>query len=244
MNSNPWRWKGHVSADALATSLMIVASTTLILRSVVGGAAHVSPRPSAPPSAVMVPKEPVPIGAADVEGAANSPAVLIEFSDFECPYCGRFARETLPEIREKYIEPGRLLLAFRHLPLEARHPHARSASEAAICAGEENKFSPMHNVLFEDQLHLDDGSLRNRASKIGLDPERLERCMKQSAPSRLSEDKSIATDLGVTVTPTFLVGWRQIDGRVKVHARLVGALPFAKFAKVIDDLLAVQPETR
>ena len=80
---------------------------------------------------------------------------MLEFSDFECPYCGKFSTEVLPTLQKQYIETGRLLFAFRNLPLKI-HPHAEAAAFAASCAGEQQKFWPFHDLLFANPKALEE----------------------------------------------------------------------------------------
>jgi protein-disulfide isomerase len=102
---------------------------------------------------VGVPMRGVVLGTGDgpFKGAPDARVTVVEFSDYQCPFCGRHARETLPKIDETYIKTGKVKYVFRDFPLERIHPNAVKAAEAARCAGESGKYWEMHNRLFGDQ---------------------------------------------------------------------------------------------
>jgi protein-disulfide isomerase len=165
----------------------------------------------------------------------------VEFSEFECPFCGRFATEILPSISRRYIEPGLVLWAFRHRPFEAIHANAVRASEAAECAAEENRFWQMHDMMFRDQSHLDTTGLLAMAKRVGLGS-KFEACLAtNSTEGVVRSDLAAATKSGIDSTPTFLIG-RINDGVVSVSVRILGAEPESTFARVLDELLKDAPD--
>jgi protein-disulfide isomerase len=194
-----------------------------------------SARPAAPP-APPPPAELVSIGDAPVRGNGRAPVVLIEFSDFQCPYCGAFARTTLPRLEQQYVATGKVQLAFRNLPLPM-HPFAEKAAEAAACAGRDGKFWAMHDRLFADQQHLDAPGLLATAATLGLEGPAFAACLHGQTAATLGRDVAQARAWGVTGTPTFFLGLRQADGRVQVTKRLTGALPLATFVAALDAVL-------
>lgn len=101
-----------------------------------------------------LPAQPLSISDAVVKGSERAKVVLIAFSDFECPYCSRFAKDTLPVLDEKYVRTGRVRVAFRHLPIESIHPTAFKAAEASECAREQGRFWEMHDRLFDQFKQL------------------------------------------------------------------------------------------
>jgi len=103
-----------------------------------------------------------------VKGDLNAPVTIIEFSDFQCPYCGRFFKSTLTEIERDYIKTGKVRYVFRDFPLDF-HKQAPKASEAANCAGEQGKYWEMHDKLFENQNALMVDKLRQYAAEVGLE---------------------------------------------------------------------------
>jgi protein-disulfide isomerase len=162
---------------------------------------------------------------------------LIEFSDFQCPYCGKFAREILPELEKQYVSGGQVVMAFRQLPLP-NHQFAQKAAEAAECAGRQDRFWPMHDAMFQDQKQIDEAGLRQSAQRLGLDPRRFSDCLIGETSERVKRDANEAKSLRVSGTPTFLFGYVQADGRVKVVKRFSGAQPVAQFRAALDPLLA------
>jgi protein-disulfide isomerase len=184
------------------------------------------------------PSEPVSLVGAAVQGRPTAQVALIVYSDFQCPYCGTFARDTLPAIEKRYVDAGKLLLAFRYLPLEQMHPFALKAAEAAECAGRQQQFWPMHDSLFSDQPHLDDASLSERAKGLHLNLKQFDTCLAGPAGDKVKADEAAAKALGIAGTPTILLGTIQPDGRVKATQRLSGMQTPTQLAKAIDALLA------
>ncbi len=166
------------------------------------------------------------------KGPAGAPVVIVEFSDFECPFCGRVN----PSIEEAISTYGdQLRVVFRQFPLNI-HPRAQKAAEAALCANDQDKFWQMHDALFVDQRKLEVADLKAKASALGLDQAKFDECLdggKQAA--RVAADLADGQAAGVTGTPALF-----INGRV-----ISGAVPFADLAKIIDDELlrkGIQPK--
>ena len=183
------------------------------------------PVENAPP----LPTEPVSVAGLATRGSETARVVMIEYSDFECPFCMRFARETLPELDRQFIATGKVRLVFRHLPL-GKHRFAQKAAEAAECAGHQGKFWPMHDRLFLDPKSLADEDLRAHASALGLDSPAFETCQAGLMADRVQSDSASARLLGVTGTPAFFIGTVETDGRVRIRQRLKGAQPIRLFA--------------
>lgn len=184
-----------------------------------------------------IPSEPISLDGAQLKGDKSASVVLIEFSDFQCPYCGRFARETLPTIERNYVKSGKVLFAFREFPLETLHKYALSAAIGAECAAEQGAFWKFHDSNFADQTHLDADTLRARVAADGLDAARYDICLKASAAERVKADERAGAALAVTGTPTFLIGRLQADGKVKVLKRESGALPAEQLGAALDEAL-------
>jgi protein-disulfide isomerase len=161
---------------------------------------------------------------------------MIEYADYECPYCGTFEREVRPLLDEAFIKTGRLQLAFRHNPLDKIHRFATEAAEAAECAGRQDKFWEMHAALFRDQTHLARESLLSRARNLDLVEPQFSRCLDGEAAEQVRQDATGALAIGVTGTPAFLLGRRQPDGRIKIATVITGAKPFNEFKKEIEEL--------
>lgn len=158
------------------------------------------------------------------KGDAKAPITIVEFSDFECPYCRR-AQASLLKVQEVYQDKVRMV--FRHYPLPF-HAKAPKASEAAQCAADQGKFWPMHDLLFSDKSKLDVVDLKAAAKTLGLDVAVFDKCLDSDKhAARIEADLTEGKKLGVTGTPTFFIN----------GIRIVGAQPFEKFKEVIDEEL-------
>jgi len=236
----PARWRSAL--DVAATVAMIAASSVLTWAVLSTRRAETTSSTRPPATERRTPDAPVPsapisFSNAPIQGAPSATVGVVEYSDFECPFCARFAATTYPAIVASYVSTGKIRFAFRHLPLEQKHPLARAAAEAAECSHLQGKFWPMHDALFLRPSALDSESLFAKARSIGLDVDRFRRCMNGEATSRVRQDVAEARLLGVSGTPTFLFGTIGLDGRLKVARRESGALPAEVFASILDELL-------
>ncbi len=175
---------------------------------------------------------------AHMKGAKDAPVAIIEFGDFQCPYCATFARTIMPELTDKYITPGRVAFGFWHLPLVQIHPLALRAAEAAECADLEGLFWPMHDALFADQVRLDNESFNERAARLGLDMAKFAACMSASDNDSIRDNAIHAMSiLGNAVTPSFLIGRLQNGTMLQVTQRVDGVQPLKVFEQALDSLL-------
>ena len=145
-----------------------------------------------------------------VEGAATAPITLVEYGDYQCPYCGM----AYPIVKELQRELGtQLRFVFRNFPLSDMHPHAEHAAEAAEAAGAQGAFWPMHDLLFEHQKHLEDRDLLRYGTEAGIDVERLSGELADGSwAKRVREDFRSGVVSGVNGTPTFFVNGERYDG--------------------------------
>jgi protein-disulfide isomerase len=158
-------------------------------------------------------------------GPANAPVTIVEFSDFECPYCGR-GEETVAEVVRVYGDKVRVV--YRDLPLPM-HANAPKAAEAAHCAGEQGKYWEMHAKLFANQRALEIPALKGYAKDLKLDQAKFDKCLDSGATAALVEEgRKAGTELGITGTPAFFVNGVMISG----------AQPFDAFKEIIDVELA------
>jgi protein-disulfide isomerase len=194
--------------------------------------------PPSRPTPLPVPAMPLSLKGAPTKGAKEARVVLIEFSDFQCPFCGRFVAQTYPEIFKTYVQTGKVLFAFRHLPLSAIHPFALKGSQAASCADDQGRFWEMHDLLFQDQGHLDDTSLRMRAQNLKLELNKFEECFSGRTSAKVQADLATAKTLQLSATPAFIIGRVQADGSVKAIERISGAQAFPVFKAALDKALA------
>ena len=144
-----------------------------------------------------------------IRGAVDAPVTVVEYGDFECPYCGRAE----PVLRELLRDFTNVRYVWRHLPLTDVHVHAQLAAEAAEAASDQGAFWEMHDLLFANQKHLQDEDLHSYAARLGLDLERFDREIAQRVHAeRVHEDFMSGVRSGVNGTPTFYIdGMRHDD---------------------------------
>lgn len=168
----------------------------------------------------------VSIAGSPVRGSPDAPVTIVEFSDFECPYCKQ-ASTTIASVIAKY--PGKIKFVYRDFPLENIHPQARRAALAARCAGQGGKFWEYHDVLFAQSPKLAPDDLRRYATQVGLDAGKFDACLVNGATdAALQKDIDEGNTLGITGTPVFYINGRTLRGAQRIDA----------FARVIDDELA------
>jgi protein-disulfide isomerase len=206
--------------------------------SLLGGAAPTT-APIAPdgqaPQAPTAPdpeqvKKDLKMGHFPVKGNENAPVTMVEFSDFECPFCGRFYSETLPQIISDYIDTGKVKLYYRHYPLSF-HPKATPLALVAECANDQGAFWEMHDKIFDNNAtvaNATDDQFKQWAVDLGLDANEFNNCYDNKTHQDLvEEDTAAGTAVGVSGTPTFYINGKQ----------LVGAQPFDSFKAIIDEEL-------
>jgi len=163
-----------------------------------------------------------------VKGSASAPVTIIEFSDFQCPFCSRFWKDTLPLIEENYIKTGKAKLVYRDFPL-GFHPQGLPAAEAAECANEQGKFWEMHDKIYANQDSMSIDSYKKWAKDLGLDASKFSQCLdSEKYKAEVLKDQSDGQAAGVSGTPTFYINGVQV----------VGAQPYDAFKQVIDSELS------
>jgi protein-disulfide isomerase len=169
-------------------------------------------------------------------GKSDAPLTLLEFTDYQCPYCRRFQAETFPLLKKNYIDTGKLRFIVRDLPLEF-HSSALPAAEAAHCAGEQGKFWEMHQALLTGDDPLANGGIERRATQLGLDIERLHTCTgAKRYEAAIARNVATADALNIHGTPAFVIG-RMANGGLE--GQLVsGAQPYEDFDGALKQLLA------
>ena len=194
---------------------------------------------AAPPSPVTPESMEMSVAHAYARGGAEARVVLVEFSDFQCPFCGRHAKQTLPQIERDYVATGKLRYVMRNLPLEQIHPDALRAASAAECAGDQGKYWAMHAKLFGNQQALSTDDLVRYAQEAGVEPGAFRQCVESDTHAdKIRQDLNDALAVGVNSTPTFFLGFPEGDGKVKIVRRIQGAHPYPVFKATIDGLLA------
>jgi protein-disulfide isomerase len=191
-----------------------------------GGQPAVVAQPTVGPTPTVGPVE-VSVDDDPSVGPENAPVTIIEFSDFQCPYCARFQSQTLPQILSNYGD--RVLFVYRDFPLTSLHQYALKAAEAADCANEQGAFWKYHDLLFQNQSALDDASLKGYAASLGLDTTVFNQCLDTDKyQSEVQKDEQDGITAGVQGTPSFFV-----NGML-----LTGAQPYSVFQAQIEAALA------
>lgn len=162
----------------------------------------------------------------------KGPVAIVEFSDFQCPYCAAYARSVLPKIKQDLISSGDVRYVVMHFPLERRHSRALEAGQAAECAGQEGRFWEMHERLFSDSDGLSRESLINHARELELDQDLFEVCLAdEKTVAKVRADQTEGLRLGVTGTPAFFVGSIRSDDSIELTTRINGIAPVDVFSR-------------
>ncbi|MGH8551268.1 MAG: DsbA family protein [Methylococcales bacterium] len=192
--------------------------------------------PTANPIVPEVLVEEVEIGGeTPIQGAPDAAIGIVEFSDYECPFCTRFYSQTLPELKKQFIEPGKARFAYRDYPLDF-HQEAKRAAIVASCAGRQGQYWVMHDRLFEHQRELGDDLYKKLSLELKLDEKVFTDCLKSPEQvERVNQELAYAGKLGVSGTPTFFIG--RIEGNKLVNPqRITGAQPFSVLSHTIEGI--------
>lgn len=182
----------------------------------------------------------IPISAAAVLGSKDARVTVVEFVDYQCPFCRMNFQNTLPRLIEDYVETGKLRYVTLDYPLESIHSHAFGAAVAARCAGGQGKHWEMHDKLFSNQKELDAGRLPSYARELGLNEQVFLSCLKNgSEAGKVRADLELGQKAGITGTPAFLLGLTDPGnpGLLKATRKISGAQPYSVFKAAIDSLL-------
>jgi protein-disulfide isomerase len=225
------RWHIYAILMPLVFGLGLGIGYLIWGRLLVGGASETAADPAAAQdsSGANAPdiRYDVPVDDDPSIGPENAAITIVEFSDYECPYCRQWQSEVFTKLMEAY--PQQVRLVYRDFPLSSIHANAAPAAEAANCANEQGKFWPFHNKLFSMELGLSEQAYQEYATSLGLNVQSFLECMKSDRyQAEVQADYQFAADLGVRSTPTFFVN----------GIAVVGAQPFDVFKQVIDKELA------
>jgi len=175
-------------------------------------------------------------GPGPTKGSPEAPVTLVEFSDFQCSYCRKFWRDTLPRIEEKYIRTGKLRFVYRHLAILGAA--SVEASIAAECAHEQGQFWPYHDRLFSTGglFAFSTGNLKRYATDLQLDTSKFATCLvTEQLREKVERETMVGRTIGITGTPGFLIN----------RGRLIGAYPYETFEEIIEGMLKeVKPGPR
>ncbi len=229
----------HDSSIVIKKSTLRTVSLVLIalIIGVYAGSQFFVPAPAAATTTTTVlQKVSVSAGTNPALGSADAPVTIIEFSDFQCPYCRIAYLQALPQVKANYIDTGKVKFYYRNYPLSF-HPSSMKSAEAAECANEQGKFWEMHDKMFDEQAKLGQGTvqygvvdIKKWASEINLDSAAFNSCIDSDKyQSGIDKDVSDGNTAGVSGTPTFFIG-TESDG----YYVLGGAYPYSSFKTIID----------
>jgi protein-disulfide isomerase len=163
-----------------------------------------------------------------IKGDPDAPVTIVEWSDFECPFCARFYRQTLGQIEEEYVKTGKVKFVYRDFPLSF-HANAQKAAESAECAGEQGKFWEMHDALFEKGVSGGVNSFKQFAADLELNTAEFDACLDSGQmASEVQKDMRDGSAVGITGTPGFMINGKLVSG----------AQPFSTFQQLIEAELA------
>ena len=190
-------------------------------------------QPNVQPISVSIDDDPI-------RGDQNASVTIVEFSDFQCPFCARFHIQTLPLILEQYVKTGKVKLVYRDFPIQNIHPNAISAAVASECAHEQGKYWEYHDTLFENQQVWNNAEttsaitiFKEFATELELNQEQFYSCLDSGKyTDEISNDLKDGRTYGITGSPGFFIGNEEI-GFVKIN----GAQPFVAFKSIIDSPL-------
>ena len=182
----------------------------------------------------------VALGSMVKRGSDNAKIAIVEFSDFECPFCGQYFTDAGKNIMSDYVDTGKINLYYRHLPLSI-HPHARELAEAAVCANDQGKFWQYHDDVFTkivaNNRTVPNGLIQTVSNDVGIDSAKLTDCINSKKDSSIIDtDSKDATAAGIDGTPGFVIGIMK-DGKVQNGTIISGAQPYAQFKQIIDSYL-------
>lgn len=191
-------------------------------------------------------KNPVPnrtgkvkIGTGSVLGRADAPVTIVEYTDYQCPHCGRFHNTTFEELKKNYIDTGKILFISRDLPLSF-HQNSLRAAQAARCAGEQDKFWQLRDLLIRNSSNLEQKAIVSYAQQVQLDTDKFNACVNgDKYIDEIRGEVAEANSIGITGTPSFIVGRTNqdsVEGTI-----LVGTLSYAALETRIQELLASKP---
>jgi protein-disulfide isomerase len=177
-----------------------------------------------------------------IKGEKNATVTLVEFSDYQCPFCARHVRETLPPLEREYIATGKVKYVFRNFPIASIHPLAFKAHEAANCSGEQEKYWEMHDRLFANSKALGAKDLSQHAQALALDLAKFQACLDSGKHAgKIGSDLAEGQKAGVQGTPTFFLGLTEPNDTQITAVKIIrGAQPYTAFKQAIETLLSTK----
>lgn len=199
-----------------------------------GGTVVQQPTAQAPQQQAPAPEGRVAVSLDDDPVVGSGSVNVIEFSDFQCPFCGRAFSDAVAGIKADYVTSGKVKFAYRDFPLDSIHPQAVPGALAANCALEQGKFWEYHDKIFQNQNAMGDASYKQWAADLGLDATAFNNCYDtQKYASEVQKDFQDGVNAGVSGTPTFFIG-----NDARGYIKIVGAQPYSVIKAAIDQELA------
>lgn len=207
---------------ALATALFVIG--LIWVRESYFGTGQIIPSAAAVGGGVVGLATGVSAEGSYFKGEEDAPVTLFEFSDYQCPFCGRHFAQTLPSIEQNYIKTGKVKLVFKDFPLDNLHPEATPAALAARCAGDQGKYWEMHDILYTNQAGLSTSAYKQWAVQLGLDATEFNNCLDtRKHLSAVRSNLAEGQQAGISGTPGFVIGGKTISG----------ACPFSTFQQAL-----------
>jgi protein-disulfide isomerase len=176
-------------------------------------------------------------------GKKNAPVTVVEFLDYQCPFCQKYHASIEPQISKDYVSTGKVKFAVRQLPLPTLHPAAVECAQAVLCAGDQGKYWEMASDVIENPKKVAPPDLSGYAKGLGLDTATFDKCLSSAKyRERVESEQAMGEKLGLSGTPSFVLGLTDSNDPSKLRATSVirGAQPYAQFKQTIDELLAKQ----
>jgi protein-disulfide isomerase len=191
-------------------------------------------RDAAPPAPAPPEKVRLKIGNEYALGSDKAPIVILEYTDYQCPFCSRFSSTTFPELKKKYIDTGKVRFISRDYPLTF-HQHALKAAQATRCAGDQGKFWQMKDTLMKNHARLTPELITSLARDMSLDMTAFQSCMESGKHlTEIQAGIEVANSVGINGTPSFVIG--TLSGETLTGFRVVGAQPLSEFEKVMKEI--------
>ena len=230
----------RAAIDVLCTILVAVAAAVLLWRNILP-----QERSEPVPKVERVEAANIKTDIVDAvtRGDPKATVVMIEYSDFECPFCEKYAHSTFDRIDQDFVSTGLVQYAFRNFPLENIHPAANNAARAAECAAREGRFWQMREQLFSKRDTLAQMSWTELATSVGLEGTGFDRCFEgPESRTKIMAQIEHAKALGISSTPTFLLGLREQKGLIHIVTRLPGALPYDVFRRELNAVITAHAQ--
>jgi protein-disulfide isomerase len=228
-------WRPHLSTATDILSLLVIVAAALLLsgRLLTGGGGSPHPEP-----VTDLADQPISLVGVPIVGDPRASVVVLEFSDFECPYCRRHAGGTFTQLKVEFVDRGRIRYAFANNPLEAIHSRAKYLAMVGMCADRQGLFWETHDAMFAREKVSDD-ALMAIVAGLKLDSPRLLECLSEPGGVELaiSRQSESARQLGLDATPGFVIGRVQPDGRLLGSKRIRGAQPIEVFRRVLEQVI-------